>query len=64
MDLIFESLQCIQTAVYNKIDMSATSTVAAGWTATRNKLFAPEGDNAVATVPSSNEDLCLIKKHR
>ncbi len=39
------------------------ATVATRWTASRNKLFTPEGHATVAPVAGLQPDLCLINKH-
>ncbi len=44
-------------------DVAAPPAISAGRAAAGNKLFPPEGDAAVATVPCLHPNSCFINKH-
>ena len=58
--VITQMEQRIQGFIGLKENIPATTTVAAGWTTTRDKLFATKSRDTVAPVAAPNANLCAI----
>jgi hypothetical protein len=61
--VVTEMKQRVERTVGYEDDVAAAPAIAAGWPATRHKLFAPESSNAVTSVTPLNVDLGAINKH-
>jgi hypothetical protein len=55
--------QSIQRSISNNPNIAAAPSIAARWSATRDKFLAPKGGNAIAAVASLESYLGAIDEH-
>jgi hypothetical protein len=61
--VITKMQQRVQRRIGNENYIAATTTIATGWTTTRDKLLTPESRNTVTSVTPLNVNLGAIYKH-